>query len=221
MIDNGRPLAADALETAADDVEYRDGRYLVKGTDRAITFAEVMEQCCSQTPNPLDTVAETPTVRTFPSGAHVAEIEIDRATGCMQVVDYTAVDDIGNVLNQVLADGQLHGGIMQGAGQAFGEHCLYEQGNGQLVTGSFMDYTMPRADLIRSIHTISHVVPSLGNALGAKGAGEAGATGAGAACMNAVVDALRTVGVDHFDMPATPARIWAAMQDAVRPQGHR
>jgi carbon-monoxide dehydrogenase large subunit len=216
VIEKGRPFAADALEVSGDDVEYRDGRYFVKGTDRAVTFAEVLEQCSSQAPHPLDTIAETPIVRAFPSGAHVAEIEIDRATGSVTVVDYTAVDDIGNVINHVLADGQLHGGVMQGAGQVFGENCLYDEVNGQLVAGSFMDYAMPRADLLLDIHTVDHPVPSPGNKLGAKGAGEAGTTGAGAACMNAVVNALRSVGVAHFDMPATPVRLWSAMQQASR-----
>ena len=155
-------------------------------------------------------------VRAFPSGAHVAEVEIDCATGAVELVDYTAVDDIGNVVNHVLADGQLFGGVVQGAGQAFGENCLYDRESGQLVAGSFMDYTMPRADLVPRIQAVSQVVPSPGNALGAKGAGEAGTTGAGAACMNAVVNALRTLGVEHFDMPTTPARVWAAVQDARR-----
>ena len=213
VIEKGRPFAADLLETSVGDIEYRDGRYVVKGTDRAVTFAEVMEQCAAQTPHPLDTIAETPIGRTFPSGAHVAEVEIDRETGSIEVVDYTAVDDIGNVINHVLADGQLHGAVMQGAGQAFGENCLYDEDNGQLVAGSFMDYVMPRADLIRNIKAVNQVVPAPGNLLGAKGAGEAGTTGAAPACINAVVNALRSVGVDHFDMPATPARLWAAMQN--------
>src|SRR5271166_6105850 len=214
VIEKGRPFAADALEVSGEDVEYRDGSYFVKGTDRAVTFAEVMRQCASQSPHPLDTIAEMPIARAFPSGAHVAEIEIDGATGWVKVVDYTAVDDIGNVINHVLADGQLHGGVMQGAGQVFGENCLYDEGNGQLVAGSFMDYAMPRADLFLGIRTVDHVVPSPGNALGAKGAGEAGTTGAGAACLNAVFDALRSAGIAHFDMPATPARLWSAMQQA-------
>jgi carbon-monoxide dehydrogenase large subunit len=214
VIEKGRPFAADALEVSGEDVEYRDGSYFVKGTDRAVTFAEVMRQCASQSPHPLDTIAEMPIARAFPSGAHVAEIEIDGATGWVKVVDYTAVDDIGNVLNHVLADGQLHGGVMQGAGQVFGENCLYDEGNGQLLAGSFMDYAMPRADLFLGIRTVDHVVPSPGNRLGAKGAGEAGTTGAGAACLNAVLNALRSAGVAHFDMPATPARLWLAMQQA-------
>jgi carbon-monoxide dehydrogenase large subunit len=214
VIEKGRAFAADALEVSGEDVEYRDGRYFVKGTDRAISFTEVMEQCSSQAPNPLDTLAEMPITRAFPSGAHVVEVEIDRETGRVTVVGYTAVDDIGNVINHVLAEGQLHGGIVQGAGQVFGENCLYDEDSGQLVAGSFMDYNMPRADLIPATNTLDHPLASPGNILGAKGAGEAGTTGAGAACFNAVLDALRSAGVERFDMPATPARIWAAIQQA-------
>jgi carbon-monoxide dehydrogenase large subunit len=212
VIENGKPLAADSLEVAPDDLEFRDGRYRVKGTDRTIAFTEVMRQCASQSPNPLDAEGEMPIARAFPSGAHVAEIEIDRQTGHVEIVDYTAVDDIGAVLNHTLADGQLQGGVMQGAGQVFGENCLYDRDSGQLIAGSFMDYVMPHADLFHGFRSVEHVVPSPTNALGAKGAGEAGTTGAGAACMNAVMNALRSVGVEHFDMPATPARLWAAMQ---------
>jgi carbon-monoxide dehydrogenase large subunit len=214
VIEKGRAFAADALEVSGEDVEYRDGHYFVKGTDRAISFAEVMQQCSSQAPHPLDTLAEMPITRAFPSGAHVVEVEIDRDTGSVTVVGYTAVDDIGNVINHVLAEGQLHGGIVQGAGQVFGENCLYDEDSGQLVAGSFMDYNMPRADLIPAIHTLDQPLASPGNILGAKGAGEAGTTGAGAACFNAVLDALRSAGIQHFDMPATPARIWAAIQQA-------
>ena len=144
VIEKGKSFAAEALEVSGDDVEYANGRYRVKGTDRAITFAEVMQQCAAQTPHPLDTIAQIPIARAFPSGAHIAEIEIDRETGWASVVDYTAVDDIGTVINHTLADGQLHGGILQGAGQVFGENCLYDTGNGQLLAGSFMDYPMPR-----------------------------------------------------------------------------
>jgi carbon-monoxide dehydrogenase large subunit len=216
VIEKGRSIAADLLETSADDIEFGDGRYRVKGTDRTVTFSDVMRRTASETPHPLDTTAEMAIVRAFPSGAHVAEVEIDAETGAVAVVDYTAVDDIGNVINPVLADGQLIGGVVQGAGQAFGEHCFYDRDNGQLVAGSFMDYIMPRADLVPRISALSQVVPSPGNALGAKGAGEAGTTGAGAACMNAVVNALRTLGVEHFDMPTTPGRVWAAIERARR-----
>jgi carbon-monoxide dehydrogenase large subunit len=213
VIEQGRPFAADALEVSGEDVEYRDGHYFVKGTDRAISFADVMESCAKQAPHPLDTIAETPIARAFPSGAHVAEIEIDRATGATMLVDYTAVDDIGNVINHTLAEGQLHGGVVQGAGHVFGENCLYDEESGQLIAGSFMDYIMPHADLMPNISTVEHAVPSTGNRLGAKGAGEAGTTGAGAACLNAVMNALRLASVTQFDMPATPARIWSALRE--------
>jgi carbon-monoxide dehydrogenase large subunit len=214
VIEKGRSLAADALEVSQDDIEFRDGRYVVKGTDRAVTFVEIMDQCAGRMPHPLDTTAEMPIARAFPSGAHVAEVEIDRATGWVAIVDYTAIDDIGDVLNHALAEGQLVGGVMQGAGQVFGENCLYDEDSGQLVAGSFMDYVMPHADLLLNIAVVDRGVPSPGNVLGAKGAGEAGTTGAGSACVNAVIDALRSVGVDRFDMPATPARLWAAMHPA-------
>jgi len=217
VIEKGRPFAAEALEVSGEDVEYRDGRYLVKGTDRAVTFVEIMRQCAFLSPHPLDTVADMPIARAFPSGAHVAEVEIDRTTGWIKVVDYTAVDDIGNVVNHILADGQLHGGVMQGAGQVFGENCLYDEENGQLIAGSFMDYIMPRADLFLGMRTLEHTVPSPANKLGAKGAGEAGTTGAGAACLNAVLNALDSAGVAHFDMPATPGRLWSAICQARAP----
>lgn len=132
---------------------------------------------------------------------------------------HTAVDDIGNVINQVLADGQVIGGIVQGAGQVFGEHCQYDPADGQLLTGSFMDYCMPRADLIPHISLSNHTVPSPNNPLGVKGVGEAGSTGSLPACMNAVLNALRTAGVTHFDMPATPARIWSAIAAAKASNG--
>jgi len=127
------------------------------------------------------------------------------------------VDDIGNIINHTLADGQLHGGVLQGAGQVFGENCLYDEESGQLIAGSFMDYTMPHADLMPRIQAVEHTVPSSGNRLGAKGVGEAGTTGAGAACLNAVMNALRSAGVARFDMPATSARVWSALQEGKAP----
>jgi carbon-monoxide dehydrogenase large subunit len=210
-IEKGAQFAADMLEVSSTDVEFRDGRYKIKGTDRGVTFIQVMHCCATFDPNPLDLVAETPIAFAFPSGAHVAEIEIDRATGAVQVVGYAAVDDVGTVLNSTLAAGQLHGGIMQGAGQVFGEHCVYDRDTGQLLTASFMDYFIPRADLLSDIKTVDCPTSSPTNLLGAKGAGEAGTTGALAACMSAVMDALRSAGVTQFDMPATPARLWEAI----------
>ncbi len=213
VIEKAKRLAADALEAHAEDIEFADGVFTIAGTDRSMAMTNVIERHLPDTPHPLDTIAGRPVSRAFPSGAHVAEVEIDPETGAVEVVRYTAVDDFGNAINQTLTNGQLHGGIMQGAGQVFGEHCLYA-GDGQLLTASFMDYRMPRADLLPSLSLSSHAVPSPNNPLGVKGVGEAGTTGALLACLNAVLDALRTVGVEHFDMPATPARIWSAIAAA-------
>jgi len=212
VIRKGMALAAEALECAAADLEFRDGRYVVTGTDRTITLAELIDRHRADAPHPLDTIAEQPAQRAFPSGAHVAEIEIDAETGAVAVLRYTAVDDAGVVMNHVLAEGQIHGAVAQGAGQVFGERCVYDPATGQLITGSFMDYVMPHADLIGEIRLGEQGVPSPTNALGAKGIGEAGTIGALPACMNAVLDALRRAGVTQFDMPATPGRLWEAMR---------
>jgi carbon-monoxide dehydrogenase large subunit len=205
------PLAADLLEVDTVDLEFRDGNYIVRGTDRSIAMTTLVEGVRDRSPHPLDTVSELPIFRAFPSGAHVAEVEIDPETGAVQVLGYTAVDDIGTVLSPVLAAGQVQGGIVQGAGQVFGECCIYEPGSGQLLTGSFMDYVMPHADLMCPIVIIDRPVPSPTNALGMKGVGESGTIGAAPALMNAIADALRGAGVEHFDMPATPLRVWSAL----------
>jgi len=204
-------LAAEALETASPDIEFRDGRYWVKGTDRSIAMSDLVERHKGDAPHPLDTQSEWVPQRCFPSGAHVCEVEIDRDTGAADIVRYTAVDDIGVAVNPVLAEGQVVGGVMQSAGHVFGEDCLYDVETGQLLAGSFMDYVMPRADLVREFRTADCSVPTPSNGLGAKGAGEAGTTGGLPTCMNAVVDALRSAGVRAFDMPATPGRVWAAL----------
>jgi len=211
VIRKGLALAADALEAAAAEVEFRDGRYVVKGTDHAITMSDLIDRHKSAKPHPLDTQSELPPQRAFPSGAHVCEVEIDRDTGAVEVVRYTAVDDIGNLINPVLAEGQLHGGIVHSVGHVFGEDCHYDVESGQLLTASFMDYVMPRADAVREFRTSDHPMPTPNNLLGAKGAGEAGTTGGLPTCMNAVVNALASAGVSHFDMPATPARLWEAL----------
>ena len=163
--------------------------------------------------HPLDSEAETPISRACPSGVHIAEVEIDPATGHPPVERYVAVDDSGTVLNHTLIEGQIHGGIAQGAGQVFGEHGAYDRESGQLLSGSFMDYTMPRAGLLPAIETLDHPTVSPTNFLGAKGAGEAGTTGSLPTLMNAIVDAMRPLGVAHFDMPATPARVWRVIAD--------
>jgi carbon-monoxide dehydrogenase large subunit len=219
IIRKGLALAADALEAAPADLEFHDGRYVVKGTDRAITMTQLVDRHKATAPHPLDTQSEWVPQRAFPSGAHVAEVEIDRETGATELVRYIAVDDIGTVINHTLAQGQLHGGVMNSIGHVFGEDCRYDPGNGQLLAGSFMDYVMPRADAVREFRTADHSVPSPNNLLGAKGAGEAGTTGGLPACVNAVLDALRSAGVTQFDLPATPGRLWTALHNGARKTG--
>jgi carbon-monoxide dehydrogenase large subunit len=208
VIKKGVDLAARALEVAPQDVEFADGRFRVKGTDLSITFKEVARRFGAA----LDARGSIPTPTAFPGGAHVAEVEIDRDTGEVEVVRYVAVDDSGRVLNHVLLDGQLHGGIVQGLGQALAEHCVYDPESGQLLTGSFMDYAMPRPEIMKRVELYDHSVPSPTNPLGVKGAGEAGTTGALPAVANAVIDALRPLGIHHLDFPFSPARVWSAMQ---------
>jgi carbon-monoxide dehydrogenase large subunit len=212
IVKKGLALAAEALEASPLDVEFLEGRYTVKGTDKTIALQEIVQRHAGGPTHPLDTIAEVPAGRAFPSGAHVAEVEIDIETGAVEVVAYTAVDDVGNVINHQLAEGQLHGGIMHSAGHVFGEDCHYHPESGQMLAGSFTDYIMPRADLVRSMRAFDCGVPSPNNIIGAKGAGESGAVGGLPTCMNAVVDALRRANVREFDMPATPARLWAALQ---------
>ena len=212
VIKKGIELAARALEVSAADVEFRDGRYRVRGTDLSIAFEEVARRYGSQ----LDARGSIPTPTAFPGGAHVAEVQIDAETGHIDVLRYVAVDDSGRVLNHALLDGQLHGGILQGLGQVLAEQCVYDEASGQLLTGSFMDYAMPRTDMVPAMELYDHSVPSPTNPLGVKGAGEAGTTGALPAVANAVIDALRPLGINHVDFPFTPARVWAAIQNARR-----
>ena len=212
VIGKALDLAAKELEVAPGDVEFNAGKFSVKGTDVSITFKEIARRYGAQ----LDTRGSIPTPTAFPGGAHVAEVEIDRDTGEVDVLRYVAVDDAGRVLNHVLLDGQLHGGIVQGIGQALAEHCVYDDATGQLLTGSFMDYAMPRTDLVPVFELYDHSVPSPSNPLGVKGAGEAGTTGALPAVANAVIDALRPLGIHQLDFPFSPARVWQALQQANR-----
>ncbi|HEV3009660.1 MAG TPA: xanthine dehydrogenase family protein molybdopterin-binding subunit, partial [Burkholderiales bacterium] len=191
VIKKGLDFAARELEVSAGDVEFHNGAYKVKGTDRAVSFKEVARRYGAG----LDTRGSIPTPTAFPGGAHVVEVEIDRDTGEVEVMRYVAVDDCGRVLNHVLLDGQLHGGIVQGVGQALAEHVVYDDSSGQLLSGSFMDYAMPRPDIVTRIELYDHSVPSPSNPLGVKGAGEAGTTGALPAVANAVIDALRPLGI--------------------------
>ncbi len=209
VIRKGTDLAARALEVSPQDVEFERGRYRVKGTDLSIGFEEIARRYGAE----LDTRGGIPTPTSFPGGAHVAEVEIDRDTGEVEVLRYVAVDDCGRVLNPMLLDGQLHGGIVQGLGQALAEHCVYDRASGQLLTGSFMDYAMPRPEILTRVELHDHSVPSPSNPLGVKGAGEAGTTGALPAVANAVIDALRPLGIHHLDFPYSSARVWQAMND--------
>jgi len=212
----GRLIAAHLLEAAAVDVEYADGAFTVSGTDRSIGLFELARSArdprnlpAGVEPGLDDDYTRNPDAPTFPNGCHIAEIEVDPETGVTTIERYTVVDDFGGVINPIMLMGQVHGGIAQGVGQALHERTVYEDGSGQLVTGSFMDYAMPRADVVPSFDFSTHNVRCTTNPLGIKGAGEAGAIGAPPALINALVDAL---GVAHIDMPATPSAVWAALR---------
>ncbi len=209
VIERAVPHAAQALGVAESDVRYADGTFVAGGA--SLSLAALVERLAGPAPHPLDVTAGVPPSRVFPNGCHVAEVEVDIETGAPRIVRYTAADDFGHVVNHTVVEGQLHGGVAQGAGQVFGEHARYDRDTGQLLAGTFMDYPMPRADLFGDILAIDHPVPSPSNALGAKGAGEAGTTGAIPALMSALLDALRPLGVTHLDMPATPERLWRAI----------
>ena len=204
VLEKGRALAADALETAVADIEYAGGVFRVAGTDRVIDLVTLAAG------GALDTTTGLAANRAFPSGAHVAEVEIDPETGMTEVVRYTAIDDCGVVISPVLLEGQILGGMFQGLGQVLGELCVYDAA-GQMLTGSFMDYAMPRAEMLTQFSIGDSCVPSPNNPLGVKGAGEAGTTGALPAAMNAVLDALRPVGVTALDMPASAHLVWRAL----------
>lgn len=214
VVRKGKELAAEHLEVAPADLEFEAGRYIVRGTDMAVSLVELARRHAGPESNALDTLTDGPQGRAFPTGVHVAEVEIDPETGAIEIANYVAVDDCGTILNHTLVEGQLQGGIVQGFGQAIAEQCVYDQTSGQLVTGSFMDYEMPRADSMGDIKLFDHGVPSPNNPLGVKGVGEAGTTGSVPAFANAVIDALRPLGLHRLDMPYTPQRLWRAIQSA-------
>jgi carbon-monoxide dehydrogenase large subunit len=220
LADNLKKLAADVLEANAGDLELADGAIRVAGTDRAVTFADLARRP-EATPDKLTTSdAFSPQAPTYPNGTHLAEVEIDAETGATRVVNYVVVDDFGVTLNPLLLAGQVHGGTVQGIGQALMEQAVYDGDSGQLVTASLMDYALPRAADVPSFAFETRNVPCRNNPLGVKGAGEAGAIGSCPAVMNALVDALwRAYGIRHIDMPATPERIWAAIEMRHRPHG--
>ena len=222
VVEQGKPIAAYVLEASAGDIEFKAGRFVIAGTDRAIGILELAErlrgglQLPEGVPATLNVKhASEPVPSAFPNGCHVAEVEIDPQTGVTRVVKYSAVNDFGTVINPLLVDGQVHGGVVQGIGQALMEIAVYDA-DGQLLTGSFMDYAMPRANDAPDFVLENHPVPAKSNPLGSKGCGEAGCAGALTSVMNAVVDALADYGIHHLDMPASPARVWRAIQDAER-----
>ncbi len=220
VIEQGRRIASVLFEAAVADIEFADGRFTVVGTDRTIDIMALAEKLRdglvlpSDVPSSLDVkhVFES-APSAFPNGCHVAEVEIDPDTGVAEVVKYTMVNDFGTLINPMLVEGQLHGGVVQGIGQALMEHAVYDE-EGQLLTGSYMDYALPRAPDVPSFTFIDHPVPAKTNLLGAKGCGEAGCAGSLPAVMNAVVDALSEYGIRHLDMPATPLKIWRLLQAA-------
>jgi aerobic carbon-monoxide dehydrogenase large subunit len=220
VVEQGKQIASHILEAAPGDIEFAHGRFVIAGTDRSIGIMELAERLRSDVtlpedvPKSLDVSHVSPGVpSSFPNGCHVAEVEIDPDTGVVEVVRYSSVNDFGTVINPLLVEGQVHGGIVQGLGQALLEQAVYDA-EGQLLTGSFMDYAMPRAHHAPSFQVEHHPVPATTNPLGVKGCGEAGCAGGLASVMNAVVDALSVCGIRHIDMPATPERVWQAIRGA-------
>ena len=221
-IRKGRDLAAHFLEADAVDIEFGEGEFRVSGTDRRIGLLEVAERARSASDLPdelsggLDTKATfTSPQMTFPNGCHVCEVEIDPECGSVKVARYTAIDDVGNILHRTIVEGQIHGGVAQGLGQALGERVVYGD-DGQLLTASFMDYAMPRATDVPGLTVAHHVAPCMTNPLGVKGAGESGVAGSLPSAVNAVLDALAGRGVRHLDLPLTPERVWQAIEHARR-----
>jgi carbon-monoxide dehydrogenase large subunit len=222
VIDKARRIAAELLEAAVVDVEIAsDGRFVIAGTDRSVTLADIGRAAHDPAHIPpgeegglVESGEFTPTACTFPNGTHICEVEIDPETGVTDIIRYSAVEELGRVLNPMIVAGQIHGGVVQGVGQALGEVIIHDPDSGQMLTASFMDYQMPRAAEYPDFRLATREVPTAVNPLGAKGVGEAGTVGALGAAMNAINDALAPLGIRHFDMPAAPARVWAAIQAA-------
>jgi len=221
MIAKGKLIAAHLLEAAAADITFADGKFTVAGTDRAVTLKQVAVASFQPgrvppgvEPGFYEHATYSPTHETYPNSCHICEVEVDPDTGTVQLVSYLVVDDVGTVINPLTLKGQIHGGVAQGVGQILMEQVVYDPESGQLLTGSFMDYAMPRADTLCDITVTSKPVPTKHNLLGAKGAGEAGCVGALPAVMIAIMNALAPLGVRELDMPATGQRVWQAIQSA-------
>src|SRR5262249_50215609 len=228
VIERGKQIASHVLEASVNDIEFEAGRFVIAGTDRSIGLLELAARLRGGLKLPdgvptsldVDHVVKDPVPSAFPNGCHIAEVEVDPQTGGARVVRYTAVNDLGTVVNPLLVEGQVQGGVVQGLGQVLMEQAVYDA-DGQLVTGSFMDYAMPRAHDAPIINVLNHPVPTKSNPLGAKGCGEAGTSGGLPSVANAVIDALSEYGIRHLEMPMTPERIWRAIQDAKAAKGRR
>ena len=223
IIAKGRRIAAHLLEAGEADISFSEGRYSIAGTDRGVGLKEVARAAYTQgalpaglAPGLIENGSFSPTAETFPNSCHLCEVEIDPDTGVVELVNYAVVDDVGTVINPLTLKGQVHGGIVQGVAQILMERIVYDPESGQLLTGSFMDYAMPRASDICAIEVGSNPVPTKRNPLGAKGAGEAGTVGALHAAMSAILDALEPLGVRDLEMPATSERIWRAIRMAAK-----
>lgn len=223
IIEKGKLIAAHLMEAAPSDIDFLDGTFRIAGTDKSVSFDNVVAAAYSPSSLPADlspgldeTANSSVLPMTYPNGCHVCELEIDPALGTVSIDRYTIVDDFGRVINPLTLAGQVHGGTVQGIGQALYEDCVYDAQSGQLLTGSFMDYCLPRADNLPLFSFAYNEVPTTANRLGVKGSGEAGAMGAPPAVINAVVDALHDYGVKHIDMPATPEKIWRAIHGEQR-----
>ena len=221
IVDKAKRIAAHLMEADVGDVAFADGTFAIAGTDRRVSWDAVVGLAFDVAGLPAEIAPGLDEAHyykletwSYPNGCHVVEVEVDPETGIVEVVNYTVVDDFGRVMNPLLVAGQVHGGIAQGLGQALWEGCVYDDESGQLSTGSFMDYAVARADLMPEIDFTYNEVPCRTNPLGVKGCGEAGAIGAPPAAMNAILDALRPLGVRALDMPATPERVWREIQDA-------
>jgi carbon-monoxide dehydrogenase large subunit len=222
VVNKAKRIAAHLMEASVADVEFKDGNFRVVGTDKTVPFGTVALTAYVPHNYPItelepgleESAFYDPLNFTYPGGCHIAEVEVDPETGVTNVVNFTAVDDVGKVINPMIVEGQVHGGVAQGIGQALLESCVYDTKSGQLLTGSLMDYTMPRADDLPNFKVATHNTMCTHNPLGSKGVGEVGAIGSPPAIINAVLDALKDVGVEDITMPASPHRVWQAIQNA-------
>jgi carbon-monoxide dehydrogenase large subunit len=221
VIEKAKKIAAHILEASEADIEFTDGVFRVSGTDRELAFAEVSLAAYVPHNYPIEEIEPgldenafyDPLNFSFPAGCHICEVEVDPETGVIDVANFTAIDDVGRVINPMIVEGQVHGGVAQGIGQALLEGCVYDDA-GQLLTGSYMDYTMPRADDLPNLNVATQSVMGASNPLEVKGVGEVGAIGSPPAVINAILDALAPLGVDDISMPATPSKVWQAIQNA-------